>query len=552
MKVLNNPFFILNCTPEDNKSLIHEQAEMQSFDFDELKCKEAESILTNPKKRLEAEISWFPGFNKKLVEERIKLAKQNMIQYINELSFKKTDYFLAEANMLCFGLEQVNNAISWREADIKFVIIHLCSISESIDLEDTIESIEIARKIAKIPSKISKDEIISLLDQQRLYYKKTLYNFLNQIESNLLVRLLTQQIEKVTTEGKEYCKWSLLKDIITDYENDVTPFFEKQERFIKADLDTIINKVLPSSRADYYLDDWYNKLEKDLLLWDRIAQPIQVLKKSLGVDDERSERLFYEIRELSLVSHNKYKKTNFSIKITSLCEKVFAELRNALETAENDNKILKNFGVQKQQDDIIHTNEMKYHHSWGLIIKDTIDIDTKSITINGNVYYFEKITDLRWGITDHYINGSYTGRTRDIQFKYLDNIFPVSIKTDEDQTYYDVTDRLCKGPVHLIIQNILKKLKSGQTLELANTRINNYGIQLKKENFLTKNYKMFKWSDIDKNIRLNSGCFSINSQSDKNYSLDVQISINYNGIVLYLLLTVFFKSGNGIELTSIE
>ena len=71
--------------PESSRSTIHEQAEEKSFDIDENLCKEAENILINPKKRLEAEISWFPGLDIKTVTERVKEVFSDTKKYISDL-----------------------------------------------------------------------------------------------------------------------------------------------------------------------------------------------------------------------------------------------------------------------------------------------------------------------------------------------------------------------------------------------------------------------------------------------------------------------------------
>ena len=94
MKLIDNPFYILKCMPESSKSTIHEQAEERSFDIDENICKNAENILINPKKRLQAEISWFPGFEIKTVSDRVKAVITDSRKYISDLIICKTKNLL--------------------------------------------------------------------------------------------------------------------------------------------------------------------------------------------------------------------------------------------------------------------------------------------------------------------------------------------------------------------------------------------------------------------------------------------------------------------------
>ena len=61
MDLLQNPFYILNATQRDNRHRIIELAEKQSLLSDADKCMEARSELTNPRKRISAEVAWMPG-----------------------------------------------------------------------------------------------------------------------------------------------------------------------------------------------------------------------------------------------------------------------------------------------------------------------------------------------------------------------------------------------------------------------------------------------------------------------------------------------------------
>ena len=67
MDLLQNSFYILNATQRENRHRIIELAEKQSLLSDADKCMEARAELTNPRKRVSAEVAWLPG----VVPERI-------------------------------------------------------------------------------------------------------------------------------------------------------------------------------------------------------------------------------------------------------------------------------------------------------------------------------------------------------------------------------------------------------------------------------------------------------------------------------------------------
>ena len=56
-----NPSYVLDIPMSASRKEISNKAEEQSFFLDAEKCNEAQAVLTNPAKRLNAEINWFPG-----------------------------------------------------------------------------------------------------------------------------------------------------------------------------------------------------------------------------------------------------------------------------------------------------------------------------------------------------------------------------------------------------------------------------------------------------------------------------------------------------------
>ena len=83
MHLIENPFYLLKASPKDNRKKLLELADEAAFDMDSIKANESRSILSNPRKRLEAEISFFPGCtniqNKKIFN--ILKTKNNFVYY---------------------------------------------------------------------------------------------------------------------------------------------------------------------------------------------------------------------------------------------------------------------------------------------------------------------------------------------------------------------------------------------------------------------------------------------------------------------------------------
>ncbi len=61
MDLLQNPFYLLTATQRDNRQKIIDLAEERSLLSDVDKCMAARAELTNPRKRISAEVAWLPG-----------------------------------------------------------------------------------------------------------------------------------------------------------------------------------------------------------------------------------------------------------------------------------------------------------------------------------------------------------------------------------------------------------------------------------------------------------------------------------------------------------
>lgn len=335
MLITDNPFYMLDASPRDSKQVIHDKAETKSFELPEEVCSSAERILLNPKRRLEAEVSWLPGFAPKRVKTIIVhvLDDSNNLNYDSEF-FNQLDG-ISLANALALYLSNIPDIHSSDLDVLKIIICDFCRASSSINLEQTLQLINDDRVSSGFPEIDDIDEIQQIFDEQQVLYKRVLHSFLDKLDSTLSVRCLTSIIEEGTNIGTTACPWPLLDSIITDYETKSFSFFEKQESTIKQDIENI-EKELPFSSDLNDFQELLLKLETDVKNWDVVAQPIQVLYKSKGLEHKRSSKLASAIRTLALEAYNKHRFVELSERISNLLSEVFAEVPLIAETIADD------------------------------------------------------------------------------------------------------------------------------------------------------------------------------------------------------------------------
>ena len=358
MNFADNPFFLLDASPRDSKSALHEKSENKSFDLDEETCRNAERILLNPKKRLEAEISWFPGISPRKTKElfaQIKVAAQD--GNYNSSFFLDLDN-LVRANALALFISDVS-VKSLNKEYIKRIVEDFCIATSDFDKEEILSSINEDRTAAGFSKIIDDDTLEQELKNTYHLYKQILHAFLDQLDSGMIVEILTALIEEITETGEAECKWWLLDSIISDYEVDVCSFFEKQEEQIDADINEI-TRLIEEDPSSESLPACVDKLENDVLLWDKIAQPIQVLYKSKGLEHKRSSSLAQKVRDLAVAIYNNHELTDLSERISRLLLGVFAEVPLVAETISDDLKFLTTSAKDKKKIESIKKITQRY------------------------------------------------------------------------------------------------------------------------------------------------------------------------------------------------
>ena len=581
MHYTQNPFYILLCSPDDDKNKIHEQAELRSFDIDENLCRQAESILLNPKKRLEAEVSWFLCVKKEKIDYYLSLIENNPAKCIEELSTivdlneNNIDEYIdnfSKANLLCFALEKVNlKDIKKKEEPLET----LCMCVNYM-IDDEIKfNIANARDKAGISNNFPDDELEEQLDKQKDYYKKTIYDYLNKIDSDQLVTILTELIKIHTCNGESDCDFELLEYVINKYEEDVGEFFEKQEILIDMDIENI-ETLLKHPTQTNILNNQYNKLEKKLCLWSKFAKPILIYKRSCGLDDEQSIKLFKKLRNISIIAYNNGY-TDFDNKIINICIDIFKNNRTIEEIINKDKVELAKIEKErieakkrkKEEEDRISFYSCYFKYKcydcsiimdrdsvsltktlaslFSMDVADGVDMiislfDLFNYHKNNTKHFFKNIKMMRWGVyikKTEYV--TYTQRKLIYKIQLMD-IFNqiITIQMKEENYFIDIINRLQIKVGKRCMKEFLEKLHSGNFITIGKAKITDYGIELTK---LFLSSKFYSWLDLTK--KCSEGCLIINGKDG--YSISLSFLNDWNTVVLSMMLDIFWKNGRGKE-----
>jgi len=327
MDLLQNHFHILNASPRDNRRRIMELADERSLLFDSNECMEARSELTNPRKRLSAEVAWLPGIGPKRAGEVLSLIESSPTKLLAVDNLSS----IARANLLASGLARLQDH---NADDVAEWILEISWAFEDIDPEELSVIINEERVVSGFPEVSDLSAVETEIQERRRHYRQVIKSVLDNLSPKELVEAVTVAVESATDDGEEHGP-ILIADLIDSYEVEAQGFLDKEEGNIRALVEKL-RAAVDAERSDSTLAPMVNQLIQVVKNWDTVAQPIQVSTKSRGLDHDASHRVAGLVRGLAIHMFNEHGKLDFSQQLTNMLQEVFAEVGEVAERTAED------------------------------------------------------------------------------------------------------------------------------------------------------------------------------------------------------------------------
>lgn len=310
MEIKGNAFDVLGVTPEDDIASINEAADEKSWNDEpnETMYEAARETLTNPRKRLQAEVPWF----------------------------------LKNSNSAFSLMNEVQNC---RGMDIRFVVQKIVALDgeykqalQEESLDDIYTDIIISRKKAGISADIEQDDIEEALSQLLEEGAKAAIDTLLRKCSTREAAQIGNVIAKELIQpgiGKYPKKYGdCIRFFIDLYNMKVQNELDARSEQIKQDIEAA--KVYTSVAQ-------LSPLFQEIEWFDYLAQPLQLYFEDQGQAEKQSQSndIAQKLRDLSLFYHNKKSLTRLSIAVTEKAMQVFEENPKMLQQFQEDAEILK-------------------------------------------------------------------------------------------------------------------------------------------------------------------------------------------------------------------
>ena len=344
MDLLANPFFTLGVTMSDNRRRIMALAQEKILTADEVMAaavRDAKAMLSNPRWRLTAEISWLPGLAPEHISHVLSTLQQDPANLLLLVHLPS----LARANLLAAGL--IRSVKRLPKGEAARWILELARVHDTTAAEPTMALLNEERSRAGFPAITDPQIVAAELRGQRQYYGQAIKKALDQLSFQSLVEVVTIAVDKATNHGRNHAP-ILIDDLVDRFEVEVQEFFEAETKKIE-DLVQCIQRAVEGNEGHEQINRHVSKLENVLRNWDRVAQPIQVSARSRGIDHDLSHEVAVTIRSLAVDLFNKHGLLHISKRLTALQQEVFAELDTIVEKLNEDTTALNKISKRRSE-----------------------------------------------------------------------------------------------------------------------------------------------------------------------------------------------------------
>lgn len=537
MNLLENPFFLLGASPRDNRRKIIELAEERSLTSETGDYSAARADLTNPKKRLVAEIAWLPGIGPRRAKEVVSLLKNG--DHAGIFQIEKIPP-MARSNLLAAGLLLLEDA---PPSDVAEWILELAQVFEDIETDKLLAVINQDRVVSGFPEISDESQIDTEIQQRRSHFRSVMKSALDKMSSADLVETVTIAVETATDYGEEQGP-VLIDDLVDAYEVEAQSFLEKEGANIQAVVERI-RTAADQRKPEQAIAVLIKQLIEMIKNWDRVAQPIQVSRKSRGLDHDESHRVGIEVRGLAIDLFNKHNMLDFSKEIIESLGEVFSEVVGFAEKIEEDSSTLTDIVEQRniaiaeaRLAEATLRKEITFETELGIVFKDKLRISPDGIEWKRRNWPLETITRIRWGGTQHYVNGIPTGTT--YQVFWGNKLDWATLELKRQDIYGRIIESLWKGVGVRILTDYLEGLREGKKYVFDTAIVDDRGIELQRKKFWSTNERIYcPWRELV--ISNGPGFFQICKKNDEKVFANLSYQEVDNVHVLEAVIRMFWK-----------
>lgn len=550
MQLDEHPFQVLGINSRTCKQEIFECAEALAARSQSDKLAAFRFQVTHPIKRLDAEVSWFPGVAPARIRQIIDTINRDLSLPVKfEEKLPGIDC-LCKFNALTYwlGTHDGVSPPAWGLA-----LHQLSHCIESVSPEDIAETVNADRSAAGFPAIADFDAVRSAVTRHADAAAAFLAERLTRCPQHAQVLALI--VERRTDRGESQAS-EFLGRFVDRYQIQVQPILEKHRDAIAVRCERVLAIAQGGATDAIAMDAAIEDLEEKLSEWDTVAQPIQLLMKSRGLRDAHSIEVAQQVRSVAVTLANECDLHDQAQRITSILHDVFEEVPEVAEVAEQDSEALDEILAAKEAR---RKREEEYRREIALdmiIGKDRLQINHEFIAYKGRRLSLDEVARLRWGILKHYTNGIRTNREFTVWIAPADHgrgIVVECVRFLESertvlQRYLTIIEKLWKAIGFRLLLDMAARLMRGEALTFGDVAVIKSGIWLPKRKWFSSERYFAPWEELSKATQ--GGELWIGSTKEPKASASLSLRDLDNAVILERLLDILWKDGNYAKLRS--
>lgn len=285
---LENPFFVLGVTPESSRSEILAKAEEAALLDDPDRVSQCRATLTNPAKRLDAELRFLPGVRTDEIEAICSALKKDLASVVN------------------WPAEDLSTS-----AKAPSLIPLIWDAAKSFD-QQTIEQIEAqinqSQTAARFPSVKDTARMSDILQDIRREYLKNITTAFDSLRTAEVIDVLSKELSLAESERAKSSGSvipALLEDLMNSYEIAAQVFINKE----KETADRLISEI-PQGCKEMEMTSGsvmlLQQLQELVQKWVTVIGILDRFHLLKGESYEPTRSLFVHIRQLAVKLSNEY------------------------------------------------------------------------------------------------------------------------------------------------------------------------------------------------------------------------------------------------------
>lgn len=358
MTVFDNPFHTLGASLQDDRRRLVALAEERSLLLDADTVAQARNILTNPQKRLAAEIRWFPGLGADVIAEILDACMAWRAQAQREapdiLCPSKLSELNVQVSMLPFRpMDDVEEATRR--------ILQISRSFEALQVGALEEELNLYRSLAGFPPVVSASEIEEELRGHRGEIRNAISLRLKAFSQEQHTEICNALAQAQTKAEDGY--YAILDDVLDDYGLAVALELEDQKKQILGQA-SAIDQAMQTPGFGNALGAVLTEMKR----WAARARPLQLLARGRGQRHWDSEEIAYALREMAIKLHNGHRLTVEALEIVKALKASFSELPGFAEQMDESIQTLEQVLAEKEEEkkeerEARHRNRMNIRYS---------------------------------------------------------------------------------------------------------------------------------------------------------------------------------------------